>query len=125
MVEDSRGKIFISYRRDDTQHVAGRLSDRLQQHFDVFMDVESMDPGVDVDTAIDTAVSGTDVLLVLIGRTWLNSLDDDGNRRLDDPNDYVVREVAGALERATRVIPVLVDGAEMPERKDLPPRIAK
>ena len=123
MAGDSSGTIFISYRRDDTQGAAGRLHDHLDDHFEVFMDVDSMEPGVEFDKAIDMAVSRCDVLLALIGRHWTTSVDANGDRRLDNPDDYVVREVRQALERGIRVIPVLVDGATMPRPDELPPAL--
>jgi hypothetical protein len=121
------GRIFISYRRSDAQHIAGRLCDRLKSCFGddaVFMDVDSIEPGLDVGEAIEHAVGACDVLLVLIGGRWLDAVDARGRRRLDDPNDLVVLEVAAALERRVRVVPVLVDGAEPPRSDDLPAALA-
>jgi hypothetical protein len=117
------GSIFVSYRRQDTPHVAGRLFDRLTMRFGgshVFMDIASIEPGFDFAKMIDEAVSGCDVLLALIGQRWLSAVDDHGRRRLDNPDDLVLLKVKTALEQDIRVIPVLVDGASAPRRDELP-----
>ncbi len=118
-----RGSVFLSYRRGDTRHLAGRLYDRLAQRLGtkhVFMDVDSIGPGADFAAAIDTAVASCDVLLILIGANWLNAQDEHGERRLDDPDDFVVLEITAALRRNIHILPVLVDGASPPRRQDLP-----
>lgn len=124
MIDDQpSGRIFISYRRSDAQHIAGRLFDRLEARFGsghVFMDVDSIEPGMDYGEAIDEAVGSCDVLLAVIGNHWVDAVDDYGRRRLDDPDDLVVLEIGTALQRKVRVIPVLVDGAPPPRRNDLP-----
>lgn len=117
------GKIFISYRREDSRGAAGRIYDRLAQNFGhrkIFMDVDAIEPGDDFVQAIENAVSSTDIFLVVIGPDWLNTTDNSGNRRLDNPEDFVRLEVASALRRDVRVIPVLVDKATMPRSIDLP-----
>lgn len=116
--------VFISYRREDTKHAAARLHGRLKAHFEVFMDVASVNMGVHFPEAIDAALSRVDVLLALIGPNWATSVDEHGNRRLDDPKDYVAREVRRALARGIPVVPVLVDGAAMPRADALPPDLA-
>ena len=116
-------KIFISYRRDDAPGSAGRLYDRLADSFPreaLFMDVDAMVPGVDFVRELDDAVQGCDVLLAVIGRHWLDAATPGGERRLDDPEDFVRIEVETALRQGVRVIPVLVDGAEMPAAEELP-----
>jgi hypothetical protein len=115
-------KIFISYRRDDSAGHAGRLFDRLSAHFgadQIFMDIEQIEAGVDFVQAIQDAVGSCEILVVLIGKNWLASRDEAG-RRLDNPNDFVRVEIAAALERDVRVIPVLLQGATMPRPQDLP-----
>jgi len=117
------GQIFISYRRDDSSGWAGRLYDHISNHFpnrQIFMDVDNLDPGVDFVEAIETSVSSCEVLVAVIGKRWLVSSDDEGNRRLDKPDDFVRLEIATALKRNIRVIPVLVDGASMPRSTGLP-----
>jgi hypothetical protein len=117
------GRIFISYRRTDTAHIAGRLFDRLEGHFgtgNVFMDVDSIAPGSDFADAVKVAVGSCDVLLALIGRHWANTVDEPGRNRLEDVDDFVSLEISTALQRQILVIPVVVDGANPPNRKTLP-----
>ena len=117
------GEIFINYRRDDEKAAAGRLFDRLTQAFGrkcVFMDVDNIPPGVDFLKVLKDRLATCQVLLVIIGRRWLDIRDAQGNRRLDDPEDYVAIEIAAALLRGIHVIPVLIDGACMPRDFDLP-----
>ncbi len=115
--------VFLSYRREETRHIAGRLADRLTERLgstQVFMDVDTIEPGADFAAATVREVASCDVLIALIGPIWSTITDPRGRRRLDDPDDLVVLEIQTALEREIRVIPVLVDGAVMPERYDLP-----
>jgi len=115
--------IFISYRREESAGHAGRIYDRLCEKFGknrVFMDVSAIEPGVDFVEAIDRAVGSCSALLVIIGRSWLQSTDATGRRRLDDPRDFIRLEVATALNRNIRVIPVLVQDATMPVEECLP-----
>jgi hypothetical protein len=113
------GQIFINYRRDDASHAAGRLYDRLSAHFETFMDVD-MDLGIDFVETIEKSVGSSDVLIAVIGKRWLTSSDEEGRRRLDNPEDLVRLEIATALKRGIRVIPVLVEGALMPRSDQLP-----
>ncbi len=115
--------IFLSYRREDSRHLAGRLFDRLSQRFgrsNIFMDIDSIRPGVDFAEAIDNAVSSCKVLLAIIGPRWIDALDEHGRRRLNDPADLVVLEICSALRQHLLVIPVLVDGAAPPRYEELP-----
>jgi hypothetical protein len=117
------GKIFISYRRDDSAAWAGRLSDRLKNHFpsnQIFMDIDAIEPGVDFVEAVEAVVSACDVLIAVIGSRWLASSDRRGKRRLDIAEDLVRLEIATALKRGIRLVPVLVEGAMMPESGELP-----
>jgi uncharacterized protein YqcC (DUF446 family) len=117
------GQIFISYRREDSSPWAGRLSDRLSNHFpskQIFMDVDSVDLGEDFVKTIEGTVGSCDVLIAVIGKGWLTSCDQEGQRRLDNPEDFVRIEIATALKRDIRVIPVVVDGVSMPRSRDLP-----
>src|SRR5262245_3295893 len=120
------GKIFINYRRDDSIGTSGRLHDRLAQAFgrkNLFMDVDHIPAGVDFVDHLNSQVGGCDIFLVIIGPSWLNARDDHGRRRLDNPDDFVVVEIAAALARNICVIPVLVDGAPVPRADDLPDSI--
>jgi hypothetical protein len=117
------GKIFINYRRDDAISTAGRLHDRLAQAFgpnNLFMDVDHIPAGVDFVEYLHSQVAACDVFLAIIGPNWLTAKDDDGRRRFDNPDDYVKIEIAAALVRNIRVIPVLVDGARPPNADKLP-----
>jgi outer membrane protein assembly factor BamB len=118
--------IFVSYRREEAGHVAGRLADRLAERFgtsNVFIDVDSIEPGIDFADAIQHAIDRCDVLLALIGSQWATVVDETGHRRLDNPDDYIVLELKAALARDLRVIPVLVDGANVPPQEILPPSL--
>jgi hypothetical protein len=122
------GRIFISYRREETAYPAGWLYDRLAHRFadgQVFKDVDSIELGDDFVEVISSAVGSCDVLLALIGDRWLTITDEDGQRRLDDPNDFVRLEIEAALTRNVRVIPILVEGARMPRAAELPPSLAR
>ena len=119
----AQGRIFISYRRDDSAYPAGWLYDRLAERFgteQIFKDVDSIELGEDFVQEIGEAVGQADVLLALIGERWLNAADEHGGRRLDDPDDFVRIEIEAALERKVRVIPILVEGAGMPREEQLP-----
>jgi hypothetical protein len=125
--ESLPGRIFISYRRQETAWPAGRLYDVLVEHFpaeQVFKDVDSIEPGEDFVERITAAVSSCDVLLTLIGPDWLTITDEEGRRRLDNPGDYVRIEIETALKREIRVIPILVDPARMPHANQLPATLA-
>ncbi|MGI8770226.1 MAG: toll/interleukin-1 receptor domain-containing protein [Acidobacteriaceae bacterium] len=117
------GAIFVSYRRDDSEGEAGRLFDDLTRAFGqdcVFMDVAGIHPGMDFRKAIEDHVSSCGVLLAMIGPSWTNITNSSGQRRLDDPNDFVRIEVAAALARNIPVIPVLVHEARVPRPEQLP-----
>jgi hypothetical protein len=113
-------KLFVSYRRADTQHVAGRFADKVSDRFQVFMDIDAIPPGVDFTDYVRRAVGSCDVLLAFIGDRWTEAVDAAGHRRLDDPADWVAEEIRTALTRDVRVIPVLVDGATLPDPELLP-----
>ena len=121
------GGIFISYRRVESAFLAMWLFRRLTARFGqdrVFMDIESVEPEADFDQVITSAVASCEVLLALIGDQWLTSADTNGRRYLDDPEDFVRLEIEAALTRGVRVIPVLVEGARMPQASELPPNLA-
>jgi len=107
-------RIFISYRRTDSAAYAGRLFDRLRQHFgdaEVFMDLEGIEPGAEFGKVIAEKARAAEVLIALIGRNWLTLANAGSSRRLDDPNDLLVREIETALEAKRLVIPVLAGNA--------------
>jgi hypothetical protein len=117
------GTIFINYRREDSISIAGRLYDRLSQTFgrkNIFMDVDHIPAGVDFVAHLNSQIAACKIALVVIGPHWLEAKDESGGRRLDNPDDFVTIEIATALARNIRVIPVLVDGAGMPKAGELP-----
>jgi TPR repeat protein len=116
-------KVFISYRRDDSAGHAGRVHDRLEREFGrdlLFMDVDAVPLGVNFVKVLSEEVAKCDVLLAVIGPNWLNARDEEGNRRLDNPHDFVRVEIGAALQRNIPVIPILLDGAKVPKPSQLP-----
>lgn len=126
--QTTSGRIFISYRRDETAFPASWLYERLAAHFgadQIFKDVDSIELGDDFAEVIAEAVGACDVLLVLIGAHWLEFTDEAGHRRLDDSDDFVRLEIEAALQRKVRVIPILVGRARMPQAQELPASLGK
>jgi hypothetical protein len=121
-------KVFISYRRDDTGGEAARLADELGEEFGrshVFIDIDSIRPAENFEARIQVALQACQVVFVLIGKRWLTAELPNGTRRLDAEGDYVRQEIAAALGRLDVVlVPVLVEGAQMPSPEDLPSDIA-
>lgn len=116
-------QIFLSYRREDSADVSGRIYDRLAQHFGqnaIFTDVNSIPLGIDFQQYIDEQVGKCDIFLAVIGRDWLSVTDTDGRPRLQQPMDFVRVEIESALQRNIPVIPLLVRRATMPSGDDLP-----
>jgi hypothetical protein len=122
--EQSKSGVFISYRRDDKRDFARGLYERLARNLgeqQIFMDVDSIDLGVDFTEVVNQRLEQCSVMLVVIGQNWLDCVDSGGRRRLDNPDDLVRLEVETALARpGVRVIPILVDGAKAPESTELP-----
>ena len=118
------GKVFISYRRDDERATAARIRDRLAASFgerNVFMDVDNLQPGQRFDKELETALTQCDVFIAVIGNQWANIL---AVRQAADERDFVVDEIAAAIERGIPVIPVLVDSASLPQAEALRTSIA-
>ncbi|MCA0457659.1 MAG: TIR domain-containing protein [Chloroflexi bacterium] len=116
-------RIFINYRRQDSEGYVGRLYDHLTQHFtpqDIFMDVDSIPPGVDFVQALEDAVADCDIFLAMVGPQWLTLADEHGERRLDQWNDFVRIEICSALKQGKVIIPVLVGRSRMPNPAELP-----
>jgi hypothetical protein len=128
MEKGGAGRVFISYRRQETAWPARQLYDVLVAELGadrIFKDVDDIEPGDDFVEHIQSAVGSCEVLLVLIGPQWLTATDAKGVRRLDDPEDFVRLEVETALNRDdVRVIPILVDNAKMPTPQELPAGLA-
>src|SRR4051794_13534685 len=120
-------RIFISYRREDSRGYAGRLQSDLSRRYTneaVFRDIE-IPPGVDFAQHINGLIDHCNVVLVMIGNGWIGARDSEGARRLDKDGDWVRLEIERALARSdVEVIPVLVDGAKLPPREEMPPSLA-
>ena len=112
--------VFISYRRSDTTGEAGRLTDSLESLLNaacVFRDREDIPAGEDFDAVLTNALTESQAVVVLIGKRWLPEL----NARLTKPEpDYVRIEVVTALRLGKRIIPVLIQGTELPATELLP-----
>ncbi len=124
--EAPQGRIFISYRRDDTRWVAGRLADSLGLYFGdkrVFRDIEGIGGGEDFAEVIHGTLGKADAAIVLIGAGWVDASDEAGQQRLHDADDWVGQEVAMALEAGVPVYPVLVEDTAMPPVDALPERL--
>jgi hypothetical protein len=115
-------KIFISYRRHDCRHLADRLYESLQPHFDVFMDVD-IAPATVFPEVLQRNLEECKLLLAVIGPQWLTIADASGRRRLEDVNDYVRREIESALQQDKPILPLLADGTPMPPADELPPSL--
>jgi hypothetical protein len=117
------GSVFISYRRDDSADITGRIYDRLIQYFSreiVFKDVDSIPLGIDFRQHLENALSQCRVLLAIVGSDWMGSETAGGKRRIDDPRDHLRLELEVALARNIPVIPVLVRRASIPAEDQLP-----
>jgi TIR domain-containing protein/FHA domain-containing protein len=121
---ENPAKIFICYRRQDAAGHAGRLRDRLAGAFgdsQVFLDIDQIEIGEDFVERTTSVVDSCRVFLVVIGPRWLDR-DAHGRRRIDNPDDYVRIEIRSALHKTSQIVvlPVLVQGAQMPREEDLP-----
>jgi hypothetical protein len=124
----SSGGVFLSYRREGAAPYARLVQLEMRERFpdvEVFLGLDSIDAGLDFTAVVREAVGSCAVLVVLIGRQWAAVTDERGNRRLDDPDDYVRFEVQAALKRGVRVIPVLVDGAQPLRQDQLPAELRR
>ncbi len=120
------GKLFISYRRADARGIAGRLGDTLGAYFGderVFRDMENIAGGADFGNVIEQNLQAADAVIVLIGPDWLSIKNENGQRRLDDPEDWVAQEIAVAIQLKKPLFPVLVEGASMPRLEELPDKL--
>jgi formylglycine-generating enzyme required for sulfatase activity len=117
------GKIFVNYRREDSAARALSIAQYLEKQFgarNVFLDIDRMRAGLVFPKVLEERLNVCKVMIVVIGPSWLGVSNEAGARRLDDPDDWVRLEIARALQRGITVIPVLVDGAVLPRRLDLP-----
>lgn len=117
------GKIFINYRHGDDPGFIQALVARLERSFSpeqLFIDIDNIEPGLDFTEVLADQVAKCDVVLAVIGKGWVDARDEENNRRLDSPKDFVRIEITSALQQKKRVIPVLVGGAPMPRENELP-----
>jgi len=115
--------LFISYRRDDSAGYSGRVHDRLQREFGrnlLFMDVVSIPLGTNFIKVLGDEIAKCDALLAVIGPGWLDARDENGHRRLGNPDDFVRIEIGTALKRGIHVIPILLEGTQVPKADQLP-----
>src|SRR5262249_14972097 len=118
--------IFISYRRQDATETATRLYEALGNYFGrlpIFQDVEAIPPGADFAAYLRDTIAQCAVMLVVIGPSWLTLTDTQGRPRLTAPTDWVRTEIELAQQHHVQVIPVLANGARMPQEEELPPSI--
>ncbi|HBH72714.1 MAG TPA: hypothetical protein DDY43_04580 [Synechococcales bacterium UBA10510] len=116
-------KLFLSYRRADNPYAAGRLYDHLVDAFgeeEVFFDVAGGYGGIDFRKLIDYKIAECDAVIVVIGEKWLTLVDDEGNRRIDQPNDIVHIEIRSALDRGVPITPIFVGAGKIPKKTELP-----
>src|SRR5689334_12642213 len=119
------GKIFISYRREDSAASAIGIGQYLENEFgrkNVFIDID-MRAGSRFPAVLEQRLAECKVMLVLIGPDWLNAKDDQGRCRLENPADWVRLEIAHALRRGITIIPVRINGASLPQPAMLPDEI--
>src|SRR5262245_47378333 len=117
------GQIFINYRRDDSMDMAGRLRDRLSQVFgrkNLLVGVDCISGGIDFEVDQSNQVAACQAFLTVIGPNWLDAKDESGQRLLRHPEDSVAIEIMAALSRNIHIIPVVVDGAHLPNESELP-----
>jgi hypothetical protein len=118
--------VFISYRREiaagEARALFNDLAERLGEN-SVFMDVDSIALGRDFRSVLQGVLASCDLMLVLIGRNWVDVKDEEGRTRLAKPDDFVRLEIEAALRRDIVVTPVLVQGAQIPAAEKLPTEI--
>lgn len=120
-------QVFVSYRRDDVPDAADRLTEDLRERFgheNVFIDIDSIEIGRDFVDVIAGWVGRADAFLAVIGRNWVEARGPDGQRRIEDPGDYVRIEIEAALQQDQLVVPVLIHGATAPPPSQLPESVA-
>jgi hypothetical protein len=116
-------RVFVNFRRADTNTAGPHLDTALSQEFgerEVFRDQRSIRKGAHFPAEIKGALRKCDLLLAVMGPRWASVTDDDNRRCIDNPEDWVRKEIALALDWNITVLPVLVDGAEMPDASELP-----
>ena len=121
-------RIFINYRRQDTEAEANWLHEILSEQFgddNVFIDTDDIQAGMDFEQVLRQQIDSCDVFLAMIGRDWATAVDERGHRRLAGAQDFVRREIRAALAREVLVIPVLIEGTPLPSEMEFPADIAQ
>ena len=115
--------IFVNYRRQTDAGIAGRIYDNLSRALpgaSIFMDVDKLHPGDDFEQGLEHSLASCKVLLAVMGPDWTSMTDSKGKRRLNNADDFVRKELRSALDKKVRIIPVLINGAKMPDASELP-----
>ena len=121
------GRIFISYRRADSQYATDHIYEKLVAHFgpgSVFMDIDAIPLGVNFRDYIDQQIATSDIVLAVIGDHWLNAVDEKGEPRLHNPNDFVRLEIEAALKQSIKLIPIYIGSVQNIPAKKLPKSLA-
>ena len=117
-------RIFISYRREDTIDLTRHINDRLSSAgHESFMDLTSIIPGANWPEELERQLDLAEIVCVVIGEQWLHSRYSNGRRKIDDPNDWVHKEILSDINRGKRLIPIVVNRGSMPNESDLPPSL--
>lgn len=114
--------IAISYRREDSMDITGRIFDRLTGRYGreaVFRDIDNIPPGIDFREHLKKTIGDTDILIVVVGPNWLGE-DQQGRPRIEAETDFVRTEVEIALKQGIPLIPLVVGSARMPDPDSLP-----
>jgi len=118
---NKKSKVFVSYRRQDSSAMAGRIHDSLIKYFpklDIFMDVEAIAGGENFSERIFSSIEQADIFICLIGNKW--AVSEDGEDRLHMPDDYVRKEIAAGLDSGCKVYPILLNECKFPDKRTLP-----
>ncbi|MDX2263703.1 MAG: hypothetical protein NW215_01845 [Hyphomicrobiales bacterium] len=116
-------KVFINYRKALSGKDARLLHGVLTREFGrgaVFLDTSELEGGDHWPSKLEREVDASSSMAVLIPAGWADVLNEKGERRLDNPNDFVRFEIARAFMRNIPVLPILIDGAEVPAPAALP-----
>jgi pterin-4a-carbinolamine dehydratase len=119
--------IFISYRRLDSAIFSQWLATQLRAAYgqdSVFIDTENIRDAVAWAQQVESSLKSASLVIVVVGKSWLSISDEFGRRRIDLPDDWVRREIEASLQNGKRILPLLIEGAELPMREALPVLIA-
>jgi pterin-4a-carbinolamine dehydratase len=121
------GLAFINYRRDETSQIAQALYMQLKESFgagQLFLDVNSIRIGEEWPNRIKHKLETATVVLALIGPGWLTTMNKHGKRRIDDPSDWVRKELVYAIEKKTPIVPIVINHKQnLPDAAGLPPKL--